>query len=81
MELRFLGQSYSASNIRINTVVSKQTACFKGQRYNLRVPVSTTQCDRQIGIRKYRGVTYTVEPQKQQSNLEKPTVFKNFEVV
>lgn len=64
MELRFLGQSYSASSIRINTVVSEQTACFKGQRYNLRVPVPKTQSDRHSSMRKYRGVTYTVEPQK-----------------
>lgn len=37
---------------------------FLAQRYNLRVPAPNTQRDRQFGVGKYRGVTYTVEPQK-----------------
>ena len=58
MELRFLGQSYSTSNNSVETIPSDRTARFLGQKYNLRRPVQTFKP--QLGLRKYRGVTYGV---------------------
>ena len=60
MELRFMGRTYFASSTKVQTVASEQTACFKGQRYNLRVPVQTSPQRSNTSIRKYRGVAYTV---------------------
>lgn len=56
MKLRFLGQTYSAFHDRIDTLPSEYTARFLGQNYIPRRPVSVAQS--QLGIRKYRGVTY-----------------------
>ena len=64
MELRFLGQTYTTANNRVPTVATQQTASFKGQKYQVRVPVQTAKSLLNTEIRKYRGVTYTVEPQK-----------------
>ena len=64
MELRFLGQTYTTANNRVPTVASQQTASFKGQKYQVRVPLQTAKSLLNTEIRKYRGVTYTVEPQK-----------------
>ena len=64
MELHFLGRTYTASTNQITTVPSVYTACFRGQHYNLRVPVasSNARLDNFLfaaSIRKYRGVAYS----------------------
>ena len=59
MQLRFLGQTYSANSQEVTTVATQQTACFKGQKYQLRVPVQTVQ-SQPPQLKKYRGVTYAV---------------------
>ncbi len=56
MELRFLGQSYSAASNQIQTEISGETACFRGQTYSLRRPIKTFKSE--LGLRKYRGVSY-----------------------
>ncbi|MBE9046937.1 DUF4278 domain-containing protein [Pleurocapsales cyanobacterium LEGE 10410] len=66
MELRFLGRAYNTSPQQISTIPSEHTACFRGQRYSLRVPVASTksQLERSqlsASIRKYRGIAYIVE--------------------
>ena len=58
MKLRFLGQTYSTSNNQIKTETSQETACFRGQSYNLHRPVKTFKSE--LGIRKYRGVSYGI---------------------
>lgn len=60
MELRFMGQVYSASKSRVRTIATEQTACFKGQKYQIRVPVQTVQSIDNAGIKKYRGVAYSL---------------------
>ena len=60
MQLRFMGQAYITASNRVSTVASEQTAKFKGQKYQLRVPVSKTKLQLNTEERKYRGVTYTV---------------------
>ena len=63
MQLRFMGQTYTTSNNRVQTVASEQTATFKGQKYQIRVPVQTAKYQLNLQERKYRGVAYnTVEP-------------------
>ena len=59
MELRFMGQTYSANNNKVTTVATQQTASFKGQKYQVRIPVQTFKSQPQQ-LRKYRGVTYAV---------------------
>lgn len=66
MKLRFLGQPYSKSQSHLDTVPSDRTACYRGQKYQLRAPATNlaTPSDRSelsISIRKYRGVSYIVE--------------------
>lgn len=56
MKLRFLGQTYSSSSDRVETVPSDVTAHFLGQSYTLRRPIQTFKS--QPCVRKYRGVTY-----------------------
>ena len=72
MQLRFMGQTYFASNNRVATVATEQTATFKGQKYQVRVPVQTAKSQLNPQVRKYRGVTYTVEPNyaTQTNNLQ-----------
>lgn len=60
MKLRFMGQAYSASNNRVETVAGKQTANFKGQKYQVRVPVQSVKSDGNGGLKKYRGVAYSL---------------------
>ena len=60
MELRFLGQTYTTANNKVPTVATQQTASFKGQKYQVRVPVSTAKPQVNTEVRKYRGVTYAV---------------------
>ena len=60
MELRFMGQTYSANNNKVTTVATQQTASFKGQKYQVRVPIQTAKSQLNTEARKYRGVTYTV---------------------
>jgi hypothetical protein len=57
MELRFLGQTYSTSNVRLETETTNQTGHFLGQKYDLRSPILTTKP--QLGVKKYRGVVYS----------------------
>ncbi len=57
MKLRFLGQTYYASNNQVETVASEYTARFLGKSYTPRCPVQTINSP--LGIRKkYRGVDY-----------------------
>ena len=59
MQLRFRGQTYTTDNNLVQTRATEQTATFKGQKYQVRVPVSATSGSN-TEVRKYRGVTYTV---------------------
>ena len=66
MKLRFLGQTYSLPSPKMPTVLSKNKACYRGQQYNIRVPVANIDPrspETQISacVRKYRGVSYIVE--------------------
>ena len=66
MKLRFLGQTYSLSQQQMPTIPSGNKACFRGQQYNLRLPVATpvpVVSPSQVSavIHKYRGVSYIVE--------------------
>ena len=72
MQLHFMGQTYFASNNQVATVATEQTATFKGQKYQVRVPVQTAKSQLNPQVRKYRGVTYTVEPSyaTQTNNLQ-----------
>ena len=65
MQLRFLGRAYSTFPKHFSTIPSGKTACFRGQRYNLRAPIVNLKLEREkaqidADIRKYRGVTYIV---------------------
>ena len=62
MQLRFMGQTYTTANNKVETVATRQTASFKGQKYQVRVPVQTFKSQLNTEVRKYRGVTYTVKP-------------------
>ena len=66
MKLRFLGQTYSLSQQQILTTPSENIACFRGQKYNLPVPVTTPSersrpTELTAVVQKYRGVSYVVE--------------------
>lgn len=66
MKLRFLGQTYFQFRQQMTTIVSEKTACYRGQQYNLRVPVAISQSrsrptQMSAVIYKYRGVSYVVE--------------------
>ena len=66
MKLRFLGQTYSQSRQQIPTIASENTACYRRQQYNLRVPVTISQSrsrptQMSAVVYKYRGVSYVVE--------------------
>lgn len=76
MKLHFLGRSYFKSHSRLETVPLDRTACYRGQKYQLRAPATNlaTSGDKptaslplraglSISIRKYRGVSYIVEHQ------------------
>ena len=56
MELRFLGQTYSASSIRVKTTPSKYNARFLGRMYSPRLPIKPVKS--QLGLKKYRGIPY-----------------------
>ena len=56
MQLRFLGQAYSADNYQVETIASAQKGQFLGQTYSLRRPVQTFTPQR--GLRKYSGLIY-----------------------
>ncbi len=58
MKLRFLGQTYSASDNQIETVASEHTARFLGQSYLTHRPVQPFNS--KLGLRKYRGIAYGV---------------------
>ena len=65
MKLHFLGRTYTHSQVHLKTIPSDCVACFRGQCYNLRVPVINNEAQHEISfsasIRKYRGVSYIVE--------------------
>lgn len=64
MKLKFKGQSYLANNTKVETVDTEYTACFRGQKYQIRVPVipeNSEKCQISASIRKYRGINYIVE--------------------
>ena len=80
MKLRFLGQTYSLSSQPMPTVASKNKACFRGQQYNLRIPVTnpaSIQSPSQLSavIYKYRGVSYIVERHDFDRQLNKSKVY------
>ena len=56
MELRFLGQAYSAKNNQVETVATKDKARFLGQSYIPHRPVQPFNS--KLGLRKYRGIAY-----------------------
>lgn len=56
MQLKFLGQTYSASSDRVKTIPAGETARFLGNSYQLRRSPRTFTS--QQGARKYRGVAY-----------------------
>ena len=58
MKLRFLGQTYSHSNSQVDTITSEITGQFLGQNYTVRRPVPSFKSQSQLGLRKYRGVSY-----------------------
>ena len=64
MQLRFMGQTYTTANNKVETVATQQTASFKGQKYQVRIPVQAAKSQLNTEERKYRGITYTVKPQK-----------------
>ena len=66
MKLRFLGKLYSRPQVHLETIPSDYTACYRGQKYQLRVPATSiaTSSDRyelSVSVRKYRGVSYVIE--------------------
>ena len=66
MKLHFLGQTYSLPQQQMPTIPSDNTACFRGQQYNLRVPVansnsSASKSQMSAVVHKYRGVSYIIE--------------------
>ena len=61
MKLQFKGQTYLAANTKVETVPTEHTACFRGQKYQIRVPVmlhNSEKCQLSASIRKYRGINY-----------------------
>ena len=58
MKLRFLGQTYSATNNLVETQAIPYTARFMGQSYTLRQPLNNLQLESQPRLKKYRGVAY-----------------------
>lgn len=65
MKLRFLGQAYFKLQPQIPSVPSKNTACYRGRKYSLHVPVAhqpqSSDSRMSAVIYKYRGVSYVVE--------------------
>jgi Domain of unknown function (DUF4278) len=57
MKLRFLGQTYSTSNNKIETIPSEYTARFRGKTYTPRRPVQAIKP--QLVVKKYRGIAYS----------------------
>lgn len=56
MKLRFLGQTYSTFNNKIETIPSEETVRFLGQTYITRRAFAVVNSHSEI--RKYRGVPY-----------------------
>ena len=54
-----MGQTYTTASNTVATTSSKQTATFKGQKYQVRVPVQTVSVGN-TGLKKYRGVAYSL---------------------
>lgn len=64
MKLQFRGQTYFTTDTEVKTVPTEHTACFRGQKYQIRVPVMPDNSQKSqisASIRKYRGVNYIVE--------------------
>ena len=69
MELRFLGQPYSAFPQQLETTNKSEIGCYRGQKYHLRQPriSAETQFKKSYmsaAILKYRGVSYVIESHK-----------------
>ena len=80
MKLRFLGQIYSQFQQQIPTIASENTACYRGQQYNLSVPVAISpsrspECLTSAVIHKYRGVSYVVEHHQFPTEQNKKLVY------
>ena len=56
MKLQFLGQTYDAATVTLNTMKTRITGQFRGSRYLMSYPVPAQS--KAHGQRKYRGVTY-----------------------
>ncbi|MGK7898520.1 MAG: DUF4278 domain-containing protein [Xenococcus sp. (in: cyanobacteria)] len=56
MKLRFLGQTYSATDNQIRTAATEHTAKFLGQTYIPHRPIQPFNS--KLGLRKYRGIAY-----------------------
>ncbi len=70
MQLRFLGQTYSADNNQVETTASEYTARFRGQSYTIPIPTQIVKSQLSkpqlsVSVRKYRGVYYIVETKAQ----------------
>ncbi len=60
MKLRFLGQTYYATDKQIETMPAEHTARFLGKTYNPSRPVPTVNSRNAFGeVKKYRGVPYS----------------------
>ena len=81
MKLRFLGKTYFQSQQQIPTIASKTTACYRGQKYNVPMPVETRQLPSKefltsAVIYKYRGVSYVVERHQFHTKQNKKLVYR-----
>ena len=66
MKLRFLGRTYFQFPQQIATIPSENTACYRRQQYNPRMPVLISQrrspgSQMSAVVYKYRGVSYVIE--------------------
>lgn len=84
----FSGQTYSQPQQPILTIASKNIACYRGQKYNVQKPRTSSQfrgseCPMSVTIFKYRGTSYMKPdyqfPEQNKKLVECPmsvTVFK-----
>ena len=57
IKLRFLGQNYSPSDCRVETIPSDIKAIFRGHSYPLSRPLRNYPS--QFALKKYRGILYS----------------------
>ena len=80
MKLRFLGQAYFQFRQQIPSIASKNIVCYRGHKYNLRVPMAISpppspRSQMSAVVYKYRGISYVVERYKFPSSPNKTPVF------